>query len=347
MAMDQSTLDRLTAQAGQSSGQSAGGKSGIYISGTADAYTLLEAHMHSGSTSDARFRKDLVDYITNPEHPIRGGSYVNFLMDLFNLKDYMLGLQVCDFVLETAPQNADILGCAIRACGETEQFDRGEAYLARAEEIPKELWTWRLFHYVILFLEMKLTAFPRDNETFRRAIAMADEFIRYLPHDERGYDAKAEILVLRNQRAEAQACLHNAIFNTHPDGDDRKNLVCPRCCVTLLDLLETNGDYRAMIDVCNKGLTYSAKSQPGINIGYLTYRKALAYDAMAHAENFRAPQTISDALKLYQSAYDLNSDSDYRRTIQQRYAILRPYADNAPPLVQRKLYVTEAEAQQD
>lgn len=71
------------------------------------------------------------------------------------------------------------------------------------------------------------------------------------------------------------------------------------------------------------------------------YRKALALDAKAHTENFRVPDTVTDALKFYQAAYDLNQDRQYSRTIEQRYAVLRPYAKHFEPLVKRDLYTTE------
>ena len=72
------------------------------------------------------------------------------------------------------------------------------------------------------------------------------------------------------------------------------------------------------------------------------YRKALALDAKAHTENFIVPDTVTNALKFYQAAYDLNQSRTYSRTIEQRYAVLRPYAKNFEPLVKRDLYITEA-----
>ena len=68
---------------------------------------------------------------------------------------------------------------------------------------------------------------------------------------------------------------------------------------------------------------------------------ALALDAKAHDEQFRVPDTIAQALGMYQAAYDLNQDRVYERTIERRYAVLRPYAKDFQPLVRRKLYVEE------
>ncbi len=147
----------------------------IFVSTVTEAIALLLMHKEPGG---ARYRRRLIRFITDPKHQVYDSPniYHNFVMHLFKLRDYIAALEVCDFVLRFAPQSRDILGDAIRACGESCQFERGERYLARAMEIPKELWCWRLFCYSVDFLKEKMIAYPADMAVAERAIALADEF---------------------------------------------------------------------------------------------------------------------------------------------------------------------------
>ncbi len=314
----------------------------IDISSLSDASTLLQQHM---TPNGAQYRKRLVAYITDPMNRVLGecDEYHNFIMDLFRVGDYDLALQVCDFALGMAPYNRDILGDAIKACGNSSQFEKGEKYLERAMEIPQERWSFRMFLYGVDFLKTKLDAYPVDDALYQRALSLAEAYIQHFPFDEHGYNQKAELLLLMNHRQQAIDALHEAIFRTHPDEFDvNSQLVTAQCCVTLLNILDDSTDYDEIVRICERGLRNTTQEQPSAAIGYFVYKKALALDAKAHKEEFRAPDTITDALKFYQAAYDLNQNRSYSRTIEQRYAVLRPYAQDYKPLVKRELYVDEA-----
>ena len=66
-------------------------------------------------------------------------------------------------------------------------------------------------------------------------------------------------------------------------------------------------------------------------------------DAKCHADSFRDQEYLAKTLKTYQSAYDLDQNRQFSSTIEQRYAVLRPYVKNFKPLVKRHLYVLEKE----
>ena len=65
----------------------------IYVSSVNDAINLLQRHM---TPQGARYRRDLVTYITNPENRVLSEPdvYHNFIMDLFRVGDYDLALSV-------------------------------------------------------------------------------------------------------------------------------------------------------------------------------------------------------------------------------------------------------------
>ena len=313
----------------------------ICVSSLLDANNLLQQHMSPGG---AQYRRKLVEYITDHANRVMSECdvYHNFIMDLFSAGDYDLALQVCDYALEAAPYNRDMLGDAIKACGDSSQFEKGEEYLSRAMQIPYKLWSFRLFLYGVDFLKTKLSAYPMDEDLYQRALSLADEYIHNLPYDEHGYNQKAELLVLMNERDRAVTELKRFIFDTRPDEmDTHSELVTAQCCVTLLNILNDSNNYDFIIQICDRGLRNTTQEQPSVAMGFFVYRKALALDAKAHAQNFEVPVTVTAALKFYQSAYDLNQDRRYGRTIEQRYAILRPHAQEFQPLVKRSLYLTE------
>lgn len=313
----------------------------VFVSSVHEAIQLIQ---HYSSPSGARFRRNLIDFITDPDNCVFGDcdTYHNLLMALFRVGDYYLSLKVCSFALKYAPQNRDIIGDAIKACGESSRFELGEQYLETAMRIPKELWSYRLFLYSIDFLKAKLDAYPCDKELFDRARELAAEYIRCHPYDERGYNQSAELLIMMNRREDALTELRKAIKEIQPAGP-KSSLVCSQCCVTLLNLLDDSSDYDEIIEISDYGLRHTTQEQPSAKIGFFMYRKALSLDAKAHAEGFRIPSTIQEALAHYQSAYDLNQDRDYARTIEQRYAVLRVHAAaDFAPLVKRPLYYAEA-----
>lgn len=316
----------------------------LFVSSVTDAIALLQAHM---SPSGARYRRKLIEYITDPSHEVLGECdvYHNLIMDLFRCGDHALSLRVCDYALNLAPYDRDILGDAIKACGNSSQFKKGDGYLERAMEIPLEKWSYRLFLYSVDFLKKKLSAYPTDDSLYQRALSLADEYIKYFPFDEHGYNQKAELLLLMNHREQAISELKRYIFEVQPDtSDSHSELITAQCCVTLLEILDDSNNYDTIIEICERGLRSTTQEQPSASIGFFTYRKALALDAKLHADKFRVPDDVTEALNLYQAAYDLNQDRQYSKTIEQRYAVLRPHAQNFRPLVKRKLYISEEES---
>ena len=315
----------------------------IFVSSMRDASILLQQHM---TPNGAKYRRKLVMFITNPDNRVLAECdvYHNFIMDLFRVGDYDLALLVCDFALKNAPYNRDILGDAIKACGDSSQFEKGDEYLERAMKIPRNLWSYRLFLYSIDFIKTKLNAYPMDDKLYKQALSLADDYIKCFPFDEHGYNQKGELYILMNQRTEAIKVLKKFIFETKPDANDSASqLVTAQCCVTLLNILDDSNDYEQIIQICERGLLNTTQEQPSASIGFFMYRKALALDAKAHAENFTIPKTIINALKFYQAAYDLNQDREYGRTIECRYAVIRAYMKDFEPLIKRGLYVKEKE----
>lgn len=356
----------------ESSYKSVGGDDNeIKVTSLRDANILLQKHL---TQYDGIYRKKLVDYITDPDNRVLSESdlYHNFIIDLFQAQDYDISLKVCDFALQRAPYHRDILGDAINACGSSSQFEKGIGYLERAFEIDRNAWSSRLFLYSIDFLKKLQSAYmgnikafydrlhkenlkyPFSKAPYELAMDLVDLFITVFPYDEHGYNQKAELLILMNNRAEAERVLKEFLFDTRPDKKNAKSrLVSAQCCATYLNLLDASNQYDEIIRVCNQGLQNTTQEQPSAQMGYFMYKKAEAYDAKAHNDGFTNPEYIIDALQFYQAAYDLNQDRNYSRTIEQRYAVLRAYATrehsrvNFRPLIKRGLFVREEDMKSD
>lgn len=327
-----------------SAGDDTGAEDDMFISSVKDANTLLQMHMLN--PRDAKYRKRLVGYITNPSNKVivEPDVYHNLIMDLFRCGDYYAAVDVCKFVLSFAPMNMDILADMMKACGDSCQFELGEKYLEKANEIPKDKWSWRLYLYSVDFLKTKLQAYPTDQEVFSRAETLAKQYMQYFKLDEHGYNQLAEIYVCANKRGMAIDTLYDFIFVKQPEERVGSRLICAQCCVTLLNLLDVSNDYTRIIEICDRGLDCTTQEQPSASIGFFIYRKALAMDAMLRSKNYKEGDVL-EAMLNYQVAYDLNQDRAYASTIEKRYALLRAYvpSDKFKPLVKRKLYVEQPE----
>lgn len=313
----------------------------MFISSVKDASALLQMHMRPNG---ARYRKQLVEYITDPANKviIEPDVYHNFIMDLFRCGDFYAGVQVCKFVLGYAPKNLDILADMMKACGDSCQFALGEECLEEAQRIPENIWSWRLFLYSVDFLKTKLQAYPDDKELFERAEALAKRYILNFVADEHGYNQLAEIYICVNQRKKAIDVLDEFIFRRVTEDRKGARLICAQCCVTLLNLLDESTDYARIIEICDRGLDCTTQEQPSASIGFFIYRKALAMDAMLRSKNYKEEDVLETMLN-YQVAYDLNQGRSYADTIEKRYALLRTRVTSHRfrPLIRRKLYVEQ------
>lgn len=322
----------------------------VFVSSIDEADTFVILH---SSLSDARIRRRLVDFITDEENNVWGAAdeYWNLMMRFFAVRDYYSVIRLCDFALRIYPRNADLLACMIRACGACGNYTLGMEWLNQADQLERRWWSSRLFHYSIIYLQEKLKNHVGDSDqTLKQGLEMVNDFIRYFPYDEHGYNQRAELLIIANRREEAIRDLQNSINDVQPDPNDRhSSLVASQCCVTLLNLLDDSNDYALIIDIANKGLLNTTQEQPSSSISFFMYRKALALDAIAVLDKFSNPNKVKEALLAYQSAYDLNRDREYARTIERRYAILYAHADtkdNIGRLVRRPLFVSEESAEE-
>lgn len=300
--------------------------SDLYITCITEAENMINRKLKFGKTRQVQ---QIVDYITSPSNNVTGSSnqYHNLVSSLLRFGNYPATLQVCDYALQKYPFSVDILANAIDASGKSGSFTKGLEYLKSAETINKQHWNWRLFVFSIDFYQEYLNTCPRNQveHIWQAAMDLAKDFQRNIPMDERSYNEQAELYLFKHDYKNARRTLRNAIFDPHGKDVIGKPiyLVAAQCCVTYLtDILDDSQDYEEIIKVADKGLQFTTQGQPSARIGYFVYRKALAMDAKCVSTGYIIPPDITNALRQYQCAYNLNIDTPYVETIKSRFHIL-------------------------
>jgi tetratricopeptide (TPR) repeat protein len=288
----------------------------------------------AGLRGGGRHYRAVAAYVLDPANHVCGtpSQFFNFVTAYLSSGDFYTAAQLCRRALELYPYDVDLVAEALQAASGCGDFAQGARLVEHAGDIPKASWNWRLFLFAIEYYQTYLSACPpaERDAVFERGIALAHEYQRCLPTDERAYNKEAELLLYVNRREEAQRVLERAIFGkvTLPDGT-AVSLVAPQCCVTMLDdVLGKSTDYQLIVKVARRGVRNTAQEQPSANIGYFVYREALALDAIVCdaddiREGFRNGDRVRDALVTYRCAYKLlEGRQKYRSTIEDRYAIL-------------------------
>lgn len=317
----------------------------LFVATLADAEILLASNH---GPAGAKYRQKLISSLIKNDVREDPRRYHNFISALSDCGDYRLIIQLCDYLLAFAPLDRDILADAILTSGKLCEWDLGMHYLSKAELIPKARWNDKLFIYAGEFLKARFNAYPNNETYYQDAMALASDFINYCKHDEHAYSLKSELLVSAQCRQDAIDFLLDTIRNGYSDDNnkiEKTRIVATQCCVELLQLLDDTCDYDLIIEICDKGLRYT-HDQASARISSFVYRRALAYDAKAYAENFSNKETILKALMHMQSAYTLVTNgkaiANEDKIIEDKYEALRPYAgDKFVPLIKRSLTVSE------
>jgi len=288
----------------------------------------------AGQRGGGRYYREVADYVLEPSHNVYGtaNEFFNFITSYLTSGDYYTALKLCQRALQFYPYDTDLVATTFQSASGCGRFEVCERMLQVANRIPKKCWNWRSFVFIIDYYQAYLTACDpeRVDEVLEEALAVARDYQRYLPTDERGYNKEAELLLFANRKTEAQRVLEHAIFGkVQLENGEVVSLVAPQCCVTMLDeVLGQSTDYKLIAKVAQRGVRNTAQAQPSANIGYFVYREALALDAIVCdaddvREGFRNVERVRDALMTYRCAYGmLKNRRAYTNTIEKRFAIL-------------------------
>lgn len=310
------------------SSNNAGTNKGLFIA------SIREAKAHVDTMRIGKNLAEVAAYITDPDNRVYGepAEFHNLINSYLEVGDYYHALSIGQYALSMYPYDIDVLADSIQAAGGAAQYEIGYDLIARAEKINKRYWKWRLFLMIAEFYKIQLSSCdPEEYELiYSKGFRVTEDYVKFLPCDERAYNQQAEYYIKKNKMAEARAVLEKAIYDEIKDTDGtRHHIVAPQCCLTLInDILSETTEYEHIVEVAEKGIQFTAQHQPSARMGYFSYSAALAKDAMICRDHYKNKQTVQEALREYQCAFDLNNDMQYGKTIQERYAALSQNAQN-------------------
>lgn len=232
---------------------------------------------------------------------------------------YDLAVRICEKGLVVFPNEVDLLADLIMYASSLGRFETAARSLSQLQTIDKNLWNWRAFEFSIDYF--------KQVGKYEEAEQLADEYIKFLPFDERAYSAKAEVCLLRYSGGvgtnKAIKALQVALEH---------NLNCPGCARKLGELLAEGGELEAALVVYNRAFMEHAQEQPNCHLGVIAFERALIYDRLAHKtqtegrDEAEANRLATCAAKDYEFAEIwLNGRVLYRNQIQQRLLTLRNY----------------------
>ncbi len=246
-------------------------------------------------------------------------DYHNVAAECGRRRLYDLAVRICEKGLVVFPNEFDLLADLIMYASSLGQYETPARSLSQLQTIDKNLWNWRAFEFSIDYF--------KQVGKYEEAEQLADEYIKFLPFDERAYFAKAEICLLRYSGGvgtnKAIKALQVALEH---------NLNCPMCARKLGELLAEGGELEAALVVYNRAFMEHAQEQPNCHLGFIAFERALIYDRLAHKtqtegrDEAEANRLATCAAKDYEFAEIwLNGSDLYRDQIQQRLLTLRNY----------------------
>ena len=264
------------------------GKGGLHIASIKEAEYLIDTRMHFGHS---QIGSKVVAYIINPDNHVCGNpnQYHNLISSYLGLGDYYNALRLCQYALAKFPFDIDLLANAIRAASHSGESEIVDKYMADAMLIDKKYWNWRLFLFMLDAYQRKMSqCHPDDMDAYYdEAMDVAKAYQQYIPLDERSYNKEAELLLMANKVTEARDLLTEKFDRGVLINGERRQLVAPQCCVTMLEkILEDTHDYDEIIRISRRGIQDTAQEQPSSRIGYFVYRMALALDAQIVGKNY-------------------------------------------------------------
>lgn len=252
--------------------------------------------------NDRMLLKKVSDIVVSDSSIIGDNAdYHNLAATYAKLDDYLSAFNIVIKGLRQFPYDVDLLADAVKYGSKCGQIEESKKYLSTLLSRPFVYWNWRTFTFVIDFYLLSITwENPGTIEkTLQEALKIAREYQKLTPAEERGFVAEAEIYLASSDVDGAISVLKKAIY-------DCEGILAPQCCIKYADILAERGDFKQVIEVCRKGLIFTAQDQPTARTGYFCYLSALAKDALIHRDAaFSDERRVMDAYIDYKTAYKL------------------------------------------
>lgn len=298
----------------------------IAVQSVADAHLMVESLFRKTDITKEERAKQVrvvVKKVLSEELTGDTADYHNLSAELARneLKD--LAIKICDSGLQKFPYDEDLIADVIQfatAIGEKLAGIRIKDYVERLREIDQKSWSWRCFEF--------LADFYISVKDYKKAEQTCEDYIKFLPRDERGYAQLAEI--------------YDHMY-TGVDAEDKKisilkkavemGFACPRCANSLATLYADRGELEKAIYYSGIAILSLAQDQPSVNYAYVIYRRALYEDRLflkKRLEGITDDKLLKSALADYKEVIDSNrlsvTTSNQARV---RYNLLAGYDSEA------------------
>ena len=274
--------------------------SDITILSVGDAHRLIPEVIRGDN--DRFLLKKVSDVVVSDSSIIGDNAdYHNLAATYAKLDDYLSAFNIVVKGLKQFPYDVDLLADAVKYGSKSGHIEECKKYLSILLSRPFVYWNWRTFTFVIDFYLLSITWENPDTieKTLHEALKIAREYQKLTSSEERGFVAEAEIYLASSDVDGAIKVLKKAIY-------DSAGMLAPQCCIKYADILAERGDFEKVIEVCRKGLLFTAQDQPTARTGYFCYLSALAKDALIHQDDaFFDEKRILDTYIDYKTAYKL------------------------------------------
>lgn len=256
---------------------------------------LHHAFMDIFTDADADKEKQIELFYRIADSSLQKEEFIGTSMDFHNV-----GVEcarrnaedlACDYLergLNKYPTSVDLLADYIKYGMVCDRLDRCKEYYNVLAEIPKNNWNWRAFRFSIDYLMTELDRANRGNEIKQAALTLSGEFRQYLPHDENGYLAQAEIHKKFNERELEIAILEEAIS---------KIAKAPKSLLRLADIYYSDGRLEEALNLLQRCEKDSLEPQMGVNQGYLYYLDGLCKSNILMTELDREDQVDREKIR--------------------------------------------------
>ena len=162
----------------------------------------------------------------------------------------------------------DLLAHGIQFAGKVAEYETAEKWIAKAGELGRENWNWRLFTFIGDYY------IQRGNK--KKFDGINKDFQKYFPDDERSATQPAQYYYKRQQFKKAKEVLESWIENYKKKFGREPRAETVYYLLSEIALAE--GDYDEALAAAERALGAGVTDQPHVNLSAAWFNKGAAYD---------------------------------------------------------------------
>lgn len=239
---------------------------------------------NSGNYEDTASRAELNDlinsFLNQQTHSGDADDWHNLAVTLSLRDEYKLACDILTCGIKYFPKNVDLLADYLlygMDCAETEQCKKISQTLL---SIPKRLWTWRGFSFLINYILQTEAQYAETDEDLdkilEKLLNIAYEYRKLFPASEDSYRVEATIYKTLNMFDKYIMILEQAM---------KEISVCPKCSLMYADSMFESGNYQEALKGVTRSIADASQLKQSVHDGYLYFLHGLCIVAAAQKNN--------------------------------------------------------------